>query len=60
MIRNMKLATRFLTLLAFAAAVFTGCRPEERDIDLPSIKVEVRISNSTLKPRKLPSPSTRT
>ena len=35
----MKLATRFLTLLAFAAAVFTGCRPEERDIDLPSIKV---------------------
>ena len=35
----MKLATRFLTLLAFAAAVFTGCRPEERDIDLPQIKV---------------------
>ena len=35
----MKLATRFLTLLAFAAAVFTGCRPEERDIDLPQIQV---------------------
>ena len=35
----MKLATRFLTLLAFAAAVFTGCRPEERDIDLPKIQV---------------------
>ncbi len=35
----MKLTTRILTLLAFAAAALTGCRPEEADISLPRIRV---------------------
>ena len=39
MLRNMKLRTRFLTLLALSAAVFTGCRQEEADYQLPSIQV---------------------
>ena len=36
----MKFSTRFLTLLAAAAALFTGCRQEEADYDLPSIKID--------------------
>ena len=35
----MKFSTRFLTLLAAAAALFTGCRQEEADILLPEIKI---------------------
>ena len=35
----MKRSARFLTLLAAAAALFTGCRQEEADIDLPALKV---------------------
>ena len=35
----MKRTTRFLTLLAAAAALFTGCSQEEADIDLPALKV---------------------
>ena len=36
----MKLRVRFLALLALAGAVFTGCRQEERDYDLPSIRID--------------------
>ena len=39
MIHNMKSRTIILSLLALTAAVFTGCRQEEADIDLPGIKV---------------------
>ena len=39
MIFHMKSRTIFLSLLAFAAATFTGCRQEEADIDLPGIQV---------------------
>ena len=35
----MKRSARFLTFLAAAAALFTGCRQEEADIDLPALKV---------------------
>ena len=35
----MKLSARFLTLLALAAAALTGCRQEEADFVLPSIKI---------------------
>ena len=35
----MKIRTIFLSLLAFSAAVFTGCRQEEADMELPRIKV---------------------
>ena len=39
MILHMKFRTRFLTLLAVAAAALTGCKQEEADYDLPSIKI---------------------
>ena len=35
----MKRTARFLTLLAMAASVFTGCRQEEADYELPGIKI---------------------
>ena len=48
----MKFSTRFLTLLAAAAALFTGCRQEEADYDLPSIKIDgagLTVDNETKK-----------
>ena len=36
----MNIRTRFLTFLAAAAAVFTGCQQQEADFDLPSIQIE--------------------
>ena len=48
----MNIRTRFLTFLAAAAAVFTGCRQEEVDLDLPSIKIEgsgVTVDSETKK-----------
>ncbi len=48
----MNIRTRFLTFLAAAAAVFTGCRQQEIDFDLPSIKIEgsgVTVDNETKK-----------
>ena len=40
----MKFRTRFLLLLAAGAAVLTGCRHEEADYDLPSIKIAGQFS----------------
>ena len=48
----MNIRTRFLTFLAAAAAVFTGCQEQEADFDLPSIKIEgsgVTVDNETKK-----------
>ncbi|MBR6858611.1 MAG: hypothetical protein IKM89_04310 [Bacteroidales bacterium] len=48
----MNIRTRFLTFLAAAAAVFTGCRQQEIDFDLPAIKIEgsgVTVDNETKK-----------
>ncbi len=48
----MNIRTRFLTFLAAAAAVFTGCQEQEVDFDLPSIKIEgsgITVDNETKK-----------
>ena len=48
----MNIRTRFLTFLAAAAAVFTGCQQQEADFDLPSIKIEgsgITVDNETKK-----------
>ena len=48
----MNIRTRFLTLLAAAAALFTGCQKQEADFDLPSIKIEgsgLTVDNETKK-----------
>ena len=48
----MNIRTRFLTFLAAAAAVFTGCQQEEVDFDLPSIKIDgggITVDNETKK-----------
>ena len=48
----MNIRTRFLTFLAAAAAVFTGCQEQEADFDLPSIKIEgsgITVDNETKK-----------
>ena len=47
----MKRTARFLTLLAMAASVFTGCRQEEADYELPGIKISgpFAVDNDTKK-----------
>ena len=48
----MNIRTRFLTFLAAAAAVFTGCQEQEVDFDLPSITIEgsgITVDNETKK-----------
>ena len=48
----MNIRARFLTFLAAAAAVFTGCQEQEVDFDLPSITIEgsgITVDNETKK-----------